>query len=166
MITDLPQRPRIGAAAVRWWEALQTPAQRGDRAALARCNTTIDVRFQPAWHELAQQVGGAGGLSPYDQRQLAVVGAVLAHVRTQSALSIAEAMGSGDKPAVSDLRFRKLLAADPEELRVGMIRAVHLLGRTANVGALAESLFTWGDGRRLSWAEEYYRVAPKPSAKN
>ncbi len=164
MIPDFTQHPRIDAAAIQWWEALQTPPRRGDRAALSRCNSTIDVRFQPAWHDLLQRVGGARRLSPRAQQQLAVVGAVLAHVRGQSGGSVAEAMGKSEgssKPPVSDLRFRRLLATDdPEELRIGMIRAVRLLGCVVNVGALAESLIAWGDARRLTWAEEYYRVSP------
>lgn len=159
-------RPQIGGAAAAWWTWLQEPPQRGDRAALSRCASTVDVRFQPSWHDLARRVGGAQTLSDRDREQLAVVGAVLAHVRTLSGGSVAEAMGVGDKPAVSDLRFRRLLATeDPEELRVAMIRTMHLLGGTADVAVLADSIFNWGDGRRLKWAEDYYRVAARPSAK-
>lgn len=166
MIPSPSKRPPIGGAATAWWSALQEPPHRGDRAALSRCSSTVDVRFQPSWHDLARRVGGAETLSVWEQQQLAVVGAVLAHVRTLASGSVAAAMGVGERPAVSDLRFRRLLATkDPEELRVAMIRAVHLLGRAANVEVLADSIFTWGDPRRLQWAEDYYRGAMRPASK-
>lgn len=70
--------------------------------------------------------------------------------------------GSGGRSAVSDLRFRQLLTADnPEDLRLRMIRAIHLLDRSANITLLSESLFYWNDSQRLAWAEQYYSVAPK-----
>lgn len=90
---------------------------------------------------------------------LAIVAAVVSHVRMDRPnTAVAGAMGAGTKPAVSDLRFRRLLATtDPEDLRRGLVRAVHLLERTADVGALAEAIFYWGDPVRLRWAEDYYR---------
>ena len=66
---------------------------------------------------------------------------------------------------MSGQRFRRLLIAlEPEDLMLHMIRAVRLAGRKAPVKSLANDLRWWGideeDRARRAWATRYYEAAP------
>lgn len=78
--------------------------------------------------------------------------------------NIAEQMATG-KPdgsaRVSGLRFRRLLKVkDQEELFGAMTQVISLVGGTANIQSLAQSVYFWNDRTRKDWAFEYYSKAP------
>ena len=74
--------------------------------------------------------------------------------------------GSARGPAVSELRFRRLLTATSLEDRYGQLsRVIHLLGGRVDLMSLADALCDWDDDPdlRQHWAYEYY-LAASPDA--
>jgi CRISPR system Cascade subunit CasB len=168
----------------RWWEMLHdstgkdgTPNPARDPAALARLRRAarpIDALEEPSVFDLYKKLG----FNRYDvDRRLprvAVVAAVLAHVRADAAPEsngfrrrFADLLGQGaERPLMSALRFKRLLAAtEDQDLMIAFRRAVALAGkRNINVGDVAESVLDWSDRRRMRWAFDYYgagSAAPK-----
>lgn len=150
-------------ALLAWWRALQdTP---GERAALRRCKTVTDVFFAPVFHRLRFAL--CKHARSNDER-LAVVAAVLAHVKTPARGSFASQMAApksvGKNAAVSGLRFRRLIQVGRDEhdkLLRDMIRMVRFLGDVANIADLANGLYWWNDQTRRQWATDYYTRAPQ-----
>lgn len=146
---------------LEWWRGLKNhPA---DRAELRRCKATSDVFFAPSFHALRLSVRQVGQVS--DER-LAVAAGALAHVRSEwpkpFAVQMATAKPGGTAAAVSGLRFRRLIqigADEPDKLLRAMVRVIHLVGETANVGTLADGIYWWNDRIRRQWATEYYTTA-------
>jgi CRISPR system Cascade subunit CasB len=75
----------------------------------------------------------------------------------------------GGAPRMSELRFRRMLAAaEPEDLLRQWRRAVHLVRRKAHVASLADDLYAWlkeldnpeayaDRSVRFHWAYDYYQ---------
>ena len=66
-------------------------------------------------------------------------------------------MARGDKPVVSELRFRRLLQHEREELYVALIRVIRLLDGCANIHELANVCFHWGYTEKKRWAFAYFK---------
>jgi CRISPR system Cascade subunit CasB len=166
----------------RWWDALQdvrrgdgTPNPTRDRASLAqlrRAATPLEAIEAPAVFDLYKRLGF--GRADVERRlpRVAVVASVLAHVRKDSAPGdqprrFAEMLGQGgERPVMSPLRFKRLLAAtEDRDLLIAFRRAVALVGgKNIDVGDIAASLLDWSDRRRMRWAFDYYGAgfaAPK-----
>jgi CRISPR system Cascade subunit CasB len=181
MASSEPQMRR-GQIARRWWAELQGADQndgvhRGrDSAAVAhlcRASSPMDAIEEPTVFDLYKRLGF--GQRDIDRRlsRVAVVAAVLAHIRSDAAASesgyrrrFAETLG-GDPPLMSALRFKRLLAAaTDQDLLTAFRRAVALAGsKNINVEDVAASLLGWSDDRRMRWAFDYYGAgiaAPKP----
>lgn len=152
--------------AATWWRALQPrpDGSGGDRAALARLRhaaTALDAATEPAALDLARRLGtGWHGLG-----RAAVAAAVLAHVREDAPdRPAARQLGAaaGREPAMSWLRFRRLVQAGTEDEQVAAFRrAVALAGGRLNVADLGGSLLSWDDERRRRWIYAYHD-APAP----
>jgi CRISPR system Cascade subunit CasB len=176
-------KPSFAGSARRWWAALQdkradgAPNRGGDRAALARLRraaTPLQAVEEPAVISLYRQLGFGEHQLNHRLPRVAVVAAVLAHIRSDAApqesgrrQSFAEMLGRDERPLMSALRFKRLLAAsNDQDLLNGFRRAVALAGgRNIDVGDLAASLLEWSEKRRMRWAFDYYRAgmaAPKP----
>lgn len=135
---------------------------RGDRAALRRCRTPLEVAFLPAFYRLAAAMQACGRV---DLDRLALVAGVLARVDPgdQGTDRFAQqlAADTGGRALVSDLRFRRLLAEDdPERLYGLMIRLVRHLDGHAEMASLAEGLYWWNQKTKKRWAQDYYDRAP------
>lgn len=145
---------------IRWWDALDK--DRGERAQLRRCHLLAEVAFSPTYHRLRQVLQRFGWI---DDDGLALVAGLCARVKTSTdSSSMAEQMATG-KPdgsaRVSGLRFRRLLKVkEKEELFGAMTRVIALVGGTANIQSLAQSVYFWNDRTRKDWAFEYYSKAP------
>jgi CRISPR system Cascade subunit CasB len=77
-------------------------------------------------------------------------------------------LGQGERPPMSPLRFKRLLAAtEDQDLMAAFRRAIRLAGaHNINVGDVAESILDWSERRRMRWAFDYYGAgiaAPTPS---
>lgn len=157
------RRSSAGEVAADWWRSLES--DRGGRADLRRCHTTLQIQFTPAFHRLLQRLP-ASGENDYRAGWLAAVAGVLAHVQAdcesgESFPAILASAQAGDRAVLSGLRFRRLLACEsPDDLLVGMRRAVQVAGSRAPVAALANDMLWWNDRTKKNWATTYYRVAP------
>jgi CRISPR system Cascade subunit CasB len=115
--------------------------------------------FQPAFQRLCQRLKP----EPQEQRQLASVVGLLAHVRHTTGQKLAYQM-AGNPPVVSELRFRRLLQRDRTDLYGAMIRILRMLDHRANLPDLISSVFYWGDKVRKDWAFYYFPNTPEKAA--
>lgn len=70
---------------------------------------------------------------------------------------LAQPKDGGARPRCSDLRFRKLLAAEDREALLRRLReGVRLADRQLHVPSVLRALRHWGDRTRNEWAEAYY----------
>ena len=96
----------------------------------------------------------------------AAIAGLSAHVKTDDTqrLSIKMSELNGDKPLVSELRFRDLLKVDTtEDLYVSLRRVLPLVGHQASIVQLARDVYFWGDDTKKQWAYSY-RWPAKQSA--
>jgi CRISPR system Cascade subunit CasB len=159
------QMRRSGGIARTWWRDLQPrpDGSGGDRAALARLRraaTARDAAEDPATLALCRALGrGWHGLE-----RAAVAASVLARVREDAPDQPAARQLGGTEPAMSWLRFRRLIQAEtPDERITAFRRAVALAGGRLNVADLGGSLLTWNEESRRRWLYAYYD-APDPAA--
>ena len=134
-----------------WWENLEE--NRGDRAAIKRCRESASVVFIPAYQTLHRNLLGKEDIW---MDSLPAIAGLIAHVKTLNNDPLPEQMASGDKPAVSELRFRRLLQADRKELFQYLRRTIKLLNDSANIYSLANSIHYWNDRTKREWAYAYY----------
>ncbi|KRT54280.1 type I-E CRISPR-associated protein Cse2/CasB [endosymbiont of Ridgeia piscesae] len=142
---------------IQWWQGLEN--NKGTRAELRRCTSPDKVMFQPAFQRLCQRLKP----EPQEQRQLASVVGLLAHVRHTTGQKLAYQM-AGNPPVVSELRFRRLLQRDRTDLYGAMIRILRMLDHRANLPDLISSVFYWGDKVRKDWAFYYFPNTPEKAA--
>jgi CRISPR system Cascade subunit CasB len=140
-------------ALYRWWQTLDQ--RTADRASIRRCATTLDVALTPGYQSLFGRLTNQFGDLNTD-RVAAIVG-LMSHVRNDDAgTSPAQSFSFGDKPAVSPLRFRRLLESQSvDELYPALRRALPLVGWKIGIRELARDVYFWGDRTRKSWAYSY-----------
>lgn len=125
---------------------------RGLAARLRRAGP-IEALSEPSVFKLAQSLGTA------DPERIFRVVAVLAHLRGNTPRRAAQAFGTGDPSVLSHLRFQRILRSDGEALSTAIIRALPLIDRSCNAGALGADLFFWGDATRTRWIFDYHGAA-------
>ena len=149
-------------ALLRWWRTLvvENPsgAARADRATLRRAGDLTTVACLPAYQRVYRSMDG--DWQDFQKERMAAVVALLAHVKTESSLSLPEAMSQkpegSDRNPVSALRFQRLLdAPDTESLFSGLRRALPLIEHRVNPESLIKDVFLWGDDIKKRWAYGY-----------
>lgn len=158
MINSFKKGATHTAILVRWWSNLEN--NKGTRAELRRCATPEKVMFQPAFPPLCRQLEPFLGKQWNWELRLASVVGLLSHVRQTTGQTLAYQM-TGNPPKVSELRFRRLLQRERDELYGPMIRILRMLNHTANLPDLIDSIFNWGDPVRKRWAFEYFPNTPE-----
>ena len=167
MNNDFQKNPRLHAALHDWWAGLKD--ERGDRAQLRRAHDITAIILSPAYQRAHRRLCAAGweveGNSPLNDRLAAIVG-LLAHVERDGDAAPARAMSArkpgDDRPAVSPLRFQRLLESpDLDALFTGLRRVLPLLQQPIGIAALANDLLFWGDRVKKAWAYDYVWPAPK-----
>lgn len=175
-----------------WWRSLQPREQdkddlpgelrgqgRSDRARLRRCMTAEELLSNSATLLFARRLIALGGDSKTfsDEsrvyEQLAWVAGALAHVKEDLdddktlASHLGKASG-GERPAMSELRFKALQATSmTEDYFLQIRRAIQLADRKTDVARLADDLFVWqlergksasraSSGVKFHWAYDYY----------
>jgi len=138
----------------KWWQGLEQ--NKGIRAELRRCATPNAVILHPAFQALCTRVKP----QPQELRQLASVVGLLAQVQHTTTQTLARQM-AGNPPVVSELRFRRLLQRERDDLYHAMIPILHVLDHRANLPDLIESVFYWGDPVRKRWAFDYFPNTPE-----
>jgi CRISPR system Cascade subunit CasB len=155
------------------------PLDRGHSARLRRASSLHDLAFEEAPHLLFDRLTSVAPnavrakTSPLEKALPLIAGAV-AHVRddTRGSNSLAKTIGHGvirkdEKPAVSELRFQRLLRSRDEEDFFQQLRRVLTMARTPiNVAELAQDVFAWQVEREMRttptqtmhyrWARDYY----------
>lgn len=159
--SSLKKNPEACQALLTWWKDLDN--NRGDRADLRRCHTTVDVVFNPAYHRLWLALSKFGFKN---RDSIALIAGVMANVKDHhGGESFAAQMASaknGSGSQVSGLRFKKLLKIkDKEELFSSMIRVVKLMDGNVNACDLANGLYWWNDSTKKEWAYTYYEKVPE-----
>jgi CRISPR system Cascade subunit CasB len=144
----------------------------GALARLRRAATPIDALEEPTVFDFYKKLGF--GRDEVERRlpRVAAAAAVLAYIRSDAEPGsgyrrrFAEMLGQGERPPMSPLRFKRLLAAnEDQDIMIAFRRAVMLVGaRNINVGDVAASILDWSERRRMRWAFDYYGAgiaAPK-----
>lgn len=161
MSLSFKSNPALAAALMRWWRALEHDP--GGRAGLRRADSVTTLMLCPPFQRLRQSLVGHGwpdGTGPrwHDERLAAVAG-LLAHVKETDDSTLPRRMSDGEKPAVSELRFLRLLESpDLDALFAGLRRALPMVQHRADVVALADDVlhFHADDGHvRKRWAYAY-----------
>ena len=145
---------------IKWWKELvdekHDEKHKGQRARLRRCALN-DVFLNPDYIYLKRDLGQE---APND---LHVIASLLSFVDDtgDATKTLAEAMVKGsDRPAVSEIRFRRLLACETcEELHPQLLRALKILKCSSsiiNLDDLIRSIRFWDDKTKRRWAEDYY----------
>jgi CRISPR system Cascade subunit CasB len=145
--------PEVIDALFRWWQGLEQ--RKGDRAALRRCSTTLDVALTPAYQALYGRL--VGQFSNLNADRIAAIVGLLSHIRQDDSGSPpAKSLSQGDKPVLSPLRFRLVLQTQSvDELYPLLRRALPLVKHTINVRELARDVYYWSDRTRKAWAYGY-----------
>ncbi|WP_446809801.1 type I-E CRISPR-associated protein Cse2/CasB [Methylomonas sp. 2BW1-5-20] len=156
---------------------------RGDRARLRRAEMPEDILLTDAFfHFLRQMPDGFPQKVASEQRLqvAATIAGLLAHVEANDASGrFATQLGAAKdkaKPPMSELRFQQLQKSPTvDDFYRRMLRAIRLLGKTANVVSLTNDVIHWHKefnqplGRHLDvskrlavrWATDYFTALPK-----
>ena len=144
-----------GQILLDWWRGLADDT--GGRAALRRAPDITAVVMLPAFQRLHRRMQAAGWPGPnWRDDRLAAAAGLLAHVREPATTSLPQAMSEGERPALNELRFTRLLEApDVDTLFAGLRRALPLLQQRADICALATDVVNWDDEVKKRWAYAY-----------
>lgn len=184
---------------IQWWHALQPrdaddqenakrcgpflALGRGDRAALRRCGTLLQVMCEPAYVALTVRLDEERKLAPVPWKAsgLALIAGLSVHVAAQGTEPVAALLGKsregGDTPVMSRLRFEQLLRCEEEdELFLRMRRALDMIaGQPVLLQEMANDLLAWmaelhgelpppAQRVRVRWATSYFSQALRKSA--
>lgn len=159
----------------RWWrqdlggdERFDSGAARKARAQLRRAARPSEVLALDATHRLLDALAKAGALSRSagmrKPERLALVASAVAGLDKGAKATLPQRFGQtvNDMPALSHLRFQRILRADDDwALAVGLRRALPIVGRAANVGRLGADLLHWGEDVRNHWCFDYFGAPPQ-----
>lgn len=153
-----------GRALLDWWDSLQD--DRGARAELRRCQSPDEVAITASFQRLCQKMRPFFASERGWEGRLAAIAGLAAQVREHKpGRSLAVQMTEGTPPAVSELRFRRLLQRERVDLYPALIRILRMLDNEADLMELACAVYYWGTGVKKRWAADYFpRVPDKKSA--
>lgn len=128
-----------------WWSSLSENP--GWRSELRRAENPSDVLLCQGFRFLCYELAGHW-TKEYNLLGLAAVAGVLSHIDYQTdsffAVACATPAEGGSKPAMSELRFAQLQKSRTlDELYIRMVRAIHLLRKTASPLSVADSILHW-----------------------
>ena len=153
---------------LHWWQGLDD--DRGTRAALRRCATVDAVSVSEAYQRFYRYMLACGWPEDASDRQrdkLAAIAGLVANIKNDDdsqPLPVRMSELSGDRPLVSELRFRDLLKVEStDDLYVSLRRILPLLKQQASIQQLARDVYGWNEDTRKKWAYAY-RWPTKPSA--
>lgn len=150
----------LGKVLHQWWQGLEE--DRASRAVLRRCATLDAVTLSDAYQRFYRYMMACNAwpadASTWQNDKLAVIAGLLAHIKTEDVQRLPIKMSelSGDKPLVSELRFRGLLKIETtDDLFVSLRRALPLIDNKANIYQLANDVYWWNDNTKKQWAYSY-----------
>ncbi len=157
----------FGDPLLEWWEGLET--DRASRAILRRCSTLTEVALCPAYQKLYRLMlvrGWPAETSPAKLEKLAAVAGLVSHIETASTLPLPIMMSElvGDKPLLSEMRFRSLLKVETtDDLFISLRRALPLIKHKADIKQLALDVYWWNDETKKQWAYSYRWPVKQPA---
>lgn len=148
-------------AVAAWYRGLPN----GAKAELRRCRTLSDVELHPEFHRLRRELPGD---MPIHEGQLPLLVGLSAHLRVRGSEGSAAVVSSslaaqlarvvGDKPALSETRFRRLMAdTDGDALYGSMVQVLRVLNGNVSLAVLWKGLAWWNTQARRTWAYAYYK---------
>ena len=169
----------MGAIAAAWWRHTcgSDAPDSSTRARLRRCRNNVEAATEPVALLLARRLGAlAPGAHPNDAERAIGLARVLACVRMEASEAPLRALGwknfpggrteaDAKRPRLNETRFRRLLSVSRgEEQVVAFRRLIALMEETANVSALANDFWYWGDRTKQRWAFDYYNARTEAPA--
>jgi len=165
------ERDHIASVALlEYWGGLL--ANKGDRAELRRCKNINEIQltsaFQRSYWKLFDKF--AQGDKHPSKEQMAIIIALAAHIDENHSTYKKDneiksdffgyQISRGDKPKLSELRFRRLLKInDREKLFRILIQTIRLLDKKVNLLDLLSIAYFWGDKTKTKLAYKYYEKA-------
>lgn len=146
-----------GGRILRWWRQELADRQSGRARALSarlRRASPVEALAEREVHDLAR------ALNLRDGARLSRLVRVLAHFRDTHPATLPRRLGGAD-PVLSQLRFRRLMQAQEDELELLLIRAAPMVERACNIARLGGDLLFWDGRTRARWAFDYFG-APVP----
>lgn len=153
----------------QWWNELES--DKGGRAALKRAASITEIMFVPAYYRLLNLIRTKYGIGRSKEPYLAVIAALTARIKEDVPGKLGKQLGAsanGERPVLSELRMRRILACDDiEELYTLLRRSLAIINDKASILGAAEIVWHWAalnekrptDSRRqLAYA--YYAEAP------
>lgn len=151
----------LGQALLEWHAGLEDDRQ--TRARLQRAADPAAVSWEPGFYGfLARMKPFFDVESPEVRQTLAALAGLAARVRVHvPGIPLPVEMSQPqEKPRVSELRFRRLLALDSLDERYDQLaRVIDLLDRRVNLCSLADAVVYWSrdTGLRQRWAYDYFK---------
>jgi len=157
-------------ALLEWWESILL--QKGDRAELRRCKNLEDIQktsaYQRSYWRLIEEF--RKGENKVSNEQMAIIIALAAYIDdNKTAYEDADKqktdyfgyqISRGEKPKLSELRFRRLLKIDDrEKLFRFLIQVIRMLDKKINLLDLLGIAYFWGDKTKTELAYKYYEKA-------
>lgn len=150
----------LGKTLHQWWLGLEE--DRASRAVLRRCATIDEVTLSDAYQRFYRYMLACNAW-PADAKnwqndRLAAIAGLLALVKTEDTQRLPFRMSesSGERPLVSELRFRGLLKIETlDDLFESLRRTLPLIDYKADIYQLANDVYYWGDKVRKEWAYSY-----------
>jgi len=163
------------AALLRWHKWLDD--NRGDRARLRRAECAEDVLLTDAFFHFLKQMPEHWSEKKPMLSSAALAGLV-SHIKLDNPSATFATLlarpAKGDKPAMSESRFQQLQkSATTSDFYRRVLRAINLLGGSANVVSLGNDIIQWHQefehhldrepAKRLAvrWATDYFTALPK-----
>lgn len=152
---------------VNWWEKLEK--DRASRAVLRRCATLDAVSLSDAYQRFYRYMLACGWSENYSEWQrdkLAAIAGLVAHIKVddRQRLPIKMSELAGDRPLVSEIRFRDLLKVETtDDLFTSLRRILPLIDHQASIEQLAHDVYWWNNDIKKQWAYSYQWPVKKPA---
>ncbi|GAB4349424.1 MAG: hypothetical protein Kow006_11080 [Gammaproteobacteria bacterium] len=165
-----PDSP-AGQILADWWRDLAS--DRGARAELRRARSPEEAALIPATIDLITRLRATPVTDhPGWLARIPAIAGLAAHLDHEAARDVLAppdrealprrmASAKGDRPRVSELRFRRLLQYSRDELYRPMLRILAQLDNRAGLFDLADAVFWWGPQIQKSWAFAYFPALKK-----
>jgi CRISPR system Cascade subunit CasB len=143
-----------GSIAMAWWaNSINAPTSeaRGLSARLRRAKSAAEVLSERKVFDLAKD------LSIRDPDKIYAMASTLAHVKLHTKDKLLTRLGSGNPPALSEARFRKLITTPSDGIARAVRMVLPMVDYSCNVAQLAGDIFFFGEETQRRWCFDYFQ---------